>query len=133
MNGVSLSLPSLPLEGGNVSLRCSWSAGSEVSVVWGKNGAVLSSDSHITISAGSLLINQARRDDAGEYTCTVSNAVSAQTTKTTLSVFCESITISAVSVIAADTSHIDFSSPEFLFSNCCLLELYIQIPNFLYD
>uniref|UniRef100_A0A9J8C5I0 Si:dkeyp-97a10.3 n=1 Tax=Cyprinus carpio carpio TaxID=630221 RepID=A0A9J8C5I0_CYPCA len=87
VNGVGLSPPSLPLEGGNVSLSCSWSAGSEVSVVWGKGGAALSSDSHITISAGSLLIKQARRDDAGEYTCTVSNAVSAQTAKTTLSVY----------------------------------------------
>ncbi|XP_016400023.1 GATA zinc finger domain-containing protein 14 [Sinocyclocheilus rhinocerous] len=87
VNGVVLSLPSLPLEGGNVSLSCSWSAGSEVSVVWGKGGAALSSDSRITISAGSLLIKQARRDDAGEYTCTVSNAVSAQTAKTTLSVY----------------------------------------------
>ncbi|XP_058602171.1 putative uncharacterized protein DDB_G0271606 isoform X2 [Onychostoma macrolepis] len=87
VSGVSLSLPSLPLEGGNVSLSCSWSVGSEVSVVWGKGGAALSSDSHITISAGSLLIKQARRDDAGEYTCTVSNAVSAQTSKATLSIY----------------------------------------------
>ncbi|XP_050986944.1 transcription factor mef2A [Labeo rohita] len=87
VNGVSLSLPSLPLEGGNVSLSCGWSAGSEVGVVWGKGGAALSSDTRITISAGSLLIKQARRDDAGEYTCTVSNAVSAQTAKATLSVY----------------------------------------------
>ncbi|KAL1258627.1 hypothetical protein QQF64_009204 [Cirrhinus molitorella] len=87
VNGVSLSLPSLPLEGGNVSLSCSWTAGSEVSVVWGKGGVALSSDTRITISAGSLLIKQARRDDAGEYTCTVSNAVSAQTAKATLSVY----------------------------------------------
>ncbi|XP_052473844.1 homeobox protein 5 isoform X1 [Carassius gibelio] len=87
VNGVSLSLPSLPLEGGNVSLSCSWSVGSDVSVVWGKGGTALSSDSRITISAGSLLIKQARRDDAGEYTCTVSNAVSAQTAKSTLSVY----------------------------------------------
>ncbi|XP_016110338.1 LOW QUALITY PROTEIN: transcription factor mef2A-like [Sinocyclocheilus grahami] len=87
VNGVSLSLPSLPLEGGNVSLSCSWSAGSEVSVVWGKGGTALSSDSRITISTGSLLIKQARRDDVGEYTCTVSNTVSAQTAKATLSVY----------------------------------------------
>ncbi|XP_048009428.1 GATA zinc finger domain-containing protein 14 isoform X2 [Megalobrama amblycephala] len=84
VNGVSLSLPALPLEGGNVSLSCSWSAGSEVSVVWGKGGVALSSDTRITISAGSLIIKSARRDDAGEYTCTVSNAVSAQTAKATL-------------------------------------------------
>ncbi|XP_067267862.1 bromodomain-containing protein DDB_G0280777-like isoform X1 [Chanodichthys erythropterus] len=87
VNGVSLSLPALPLEGGNVSLSCSWSAGSEVSVVWGKGGVALSSDTRITISAGSLIIKSARRDDAGEYTCTVSNAVSAQTAKATLSVY----------------------------------------------
>ncbi|XP_067303911.1 uncharacterized protein [Pseudorasbora parva] len=87
VTGVSLSLPPLPLEGVNVSLSCSWSAGSEVSVVWGKGGTALSSDTRITISAGSLIIKPARRDDAGEYTCTVSNAVSAQTAKATLSVY----------------------------------------------
>lgn len=93
-----MSLPALPLEGGNVSLSCSWSAGSEVSVVWGKGGVALSSDTRITISAGSLIIKSARRDDAGEYTCTVSNAVSAQTAKATLSVYCESLTINVVSL-----------------------------------
>ncbi|XP_043116289.1 transcription factor mef2A isoform X2 [Puntigrus tetrazona] len=87
VSGVRLSLPSLPLEGGNVSLSCSWSAGSEVSVVWGKGGAALSPDGRVAISAGSVLIRQARRDDAGEYTCTVSNPVSAQTAKANLSVY----------------------------------------------
>ncbi|KAK7158338.1 hypothetical protein R3I93_009525 [Phoxinus phoxinus] len=87
VTGVSLSLPPLPLEGGNVSLSCSWSAGSEVSVVWGKGGAALSSDSRFTISAGSLIITPARRDDAGEYSCTASNTISAQTAKATLSVY----------------------------------------------
>ncbi|XP_051999317.1 bromodomain-containing protein DDB_G0280777 [Xyrauchen texanus] len=87
VEGVSVSLPTLPLEGGNVSLRCSWSMGTEVSVVWGKGGTALSSDTRITIRAGSLIINPARRDDAGEYTCTVSNSVSAQTAKASLSVY----------------------------------------------
>ncbi|XDV39574.1 hypothetical protein PO909_008800 [Leuciscus waleckii] len=87
VNGVSLSPPPLPLEGANVSLSCIWSSGSEVSVVWGKGGAALSSDTRITISAGSLIIRPARRDDAGEYSCTVSNAVSAQTATATLSVY----------------------------------------------
>ncbi|XP_051577359.1 uncharacterized protein LOC127454297 isoform X2 [Myxocyprinus asiaticus] len=87
VDGVSLSLPTLPLEGGNVSLRCSVTMGTEVSVVWGKGGTALSSDTRITISAGSLFINPARRDDAGEYTCTVSNSVSAQTAKASLSVY----------------------------------------------
>lgn len=90
VNGVSLSLPGVPLEGRNVTLRCSWSAGTDANVVWGKEGVALSSDTRINISAGSLVINPARRDDAGEYTCTVSNPVSARTTKSNLSVYCES-------------------------------------------
>lgn len=126
-----MSLPSLPLEGGNVSLSCSWSAGSEVSVVWGKGGTALSSDSRITISAGSLLIKQARRDDAGEYTCTVNNAVSAQTTKTTLSVYCESITIHAMSVIAAETSHLlaDFSNLTSCFQTVVYMNYILKYLN----
>ncbi|KAA0702639.1 HEPACAM family member 2 [Triplophysa tibetana] len=84
VNGVSLSLPGVPLEGRNVSLRCSWSAGTEAAVVWGKEGVALSSDTRITISNGSVVISPARRDDAGEYTCTVSNPVSARTTKANL-------------------------------------------------
>lgn len=90
VNGVSLSVPGVPLEGRNVSLSCSWSAGTEVTVVWGKGGVALFSDTRITISDGSLVISPARRDDAGEYTCTVSNPVSARTAKTNLSVYCES-------------------------------------------
>lgn len=87
VSGVSLSLPSLPLEGGNVSVSCSWTAGSQVSVVWGKAGAPLSSDSHISISSGSLLINSASRQDSGQYSCTVSNPVSAQTAKGNLNIY----------------------------------------------
>ncbi|XP_056619512.1 uncharacterized protein si:dkeyp-97a10.3 [Triplophysa dalaica] len=87
VNGVSLSMPGVPLEGRNVTLRCSWSAGTDATVVWGKEGVALSSDTRINISAGSLVINPARRDDAGEYTCTVSNPVSARTTKANLSVY----------------------------------------------
>lgn len=87
VSGVSLSLPSLPLEGGNVSVSCSWTAGSQVSVVWGKAGAPLSSDSHIGISSGSLLIISASRQDSGQYSCTVSNPVSAQTAKGNLNIY----------------------------------------------
>ncbi|XP_053289575.1 proteoglycan 4 isoform X2 [Pleuronectes platessa] len=85
--GVSLSVPSVAIEGKNVSLRCTWAAGTEVTVQWGKGGAAIPADSRITISAGSLDIRPARRGDAGEYTCTVSNPVSAQTATQSLTVY----------------------------------------------
>lgn len=77
------------MEGKNVSLRCTWTAGTEITVQWGKGGATITADSRITISGGSLVINPARRGDAGEYTCTVSNPVSAQTATQKLTVYCE--------------------------------------------
>lgn len=91
VSGVSLQIPTVAIETGNVSLRCTWTAGTETSVLWGKDGATISSstDSRITISGGTLLINPARRGDAGEYTCTVSNLVSAQTATESLTVYCE--------------------------------------------
>ncbi|XP_041798654.1 uncharacterized protein si:dkeyp-97a10.3 isoform X2 [Chelmon rostratus] len=85
--GVSLFVPTIAMEGKNVSLRCTWTAGTEITVQWGKGGATITADSRITISGGSLVINPARRGDAGEYTCTVSNPVSAQTATQKLTVY----------------------------------------------
>ncbi|XP_008293193.1 uncharacterized protein LOC103367061 [Stegastes partitus] len=85
--GVSLFVPSVAVEGGNVSLSCTWTAGTEITVQWGKGGSAIIADSRITISRGSLVINPARRSDAGEYTCTASNPVSAQTATQSLTVY----------------------------------------------
>ncbi|XP_042345847.1 uncharacterized protein si:dkeyp-97a10.3 [Plectropomus leopardus] len=87
VSGVSLFVPTVAVEGRNVSLRCTWTSGTEVTVQWGKEGAAIIADSRITISDGSLVINPARRGDAGEYTCTVSNPVSAQTARQSLTVY----------------------------------------------
>lgn len=87
--GVSLFVPSVALEGGNVSLRCTWTAGTEITVQWGKGGSAITADSRITISGGSLVINPASRSDAGQYTCTASNLVSAQTVTQSLTIYCE--------------------------------------------
>lgn len=85
--GVNLSVPSVAVEGRNVSLNCTWTAGTEITVQWGKGGSAIIADSRITISRGSLVINPARRSDAGEYTCTASNPVSAQTATRSLTVY----------------------------------------------
>ncbi|XP_017578424.1 uncharacterized protein si:dkeyp-97a10.3 [Pygocentrus nattereri] len=84
---VSLFVPSMSIEGGNVSLRCSWTKGTEVSVAWGKGGSSLTADSHIAINAGSLIISPVKRSDAGDYSCTVSNLISAQTATASLTVY----------------------------------------------
>lgn len=84
---VSVVAPSLVIEGGNVSLSCSWGKGSGVSVVWALGSTGLVSNSHITISAGSVIINPVSRSDAGVYSCTVSNPISAQTASATLTVY----------------------------------------------
>ncbi|KAI4903176.1 hypothetical protein NFI96_006729 [Prochilodus magdalenae] len=84
---VSLFVPSVAIEGGNVSLRCSWTKGTETNVAWGKGGSSLATDSRITINGGSLIINPAKRSDAGEYSCTVSNPISAQTATASLTVY----------------------------------------------
>ncbi|KAL6462132.1 hypothetical protein MHYP_G00285540 [Metynnis hypsauchen] len=84
---VSLFVPSMSIEGANVSLRCSWTKGTETSVAWAKGGSSLTADSHITINAGSLIISPAKRSDAGEYSCTVSNLISAQTATASLTVY----------------------------------------------
>ncbi|KAG7469056.1 hypothetical protein MATL_G00124700 [Megalops atlanticus] len=87
VEGVSLSFPSVAVESSNISLRCSWTRGTEVGVVWGKGGAALASDSRVKISGGVVVINPVRRGDAGDYTCTVSNLVSAQTATATLIIY----------------------------------------------
>ncbi|XP_051995092.1 hemicentin-1-like [Xyrauchen texanus] len=76
--GVSLDVPSGVIEEKNVSIQCNWTRGQKATVVWSKGGSVLSSNSHANISRGSLFISPVRREDAGEYTCTVSNPVSQQ-------------------------------------------------------
>ncbi|KAM6994918.1 uncharacterized protein LKV04_007222 isoform 1-T1 [Tautogolabrus adspersus] len=87
VTGVSLQIPSVAVEGRNVSLQCTQTTGTETKFQWGKGGATITADSRITITDGSLVINPARRGDAGEYTCTVSNLVSAQTATQSLTVF----------------------------------------------
>ncbi|XP_071782736.2 uncharacterized protein LOC139932759 [Centroberyx gerrardi] len=87
VSGVSLFVPSVAVEGRNVSLSCTWTTGTETTVQWGKGGATITADSRITISAGSLVMDPARRSDAGEYTCTVSNPVSARTATQSLTVY----------------------------------------------
>ncbi|XP_062841237.1 putative uncharacterized protein DDB_G0291608 [Trichomycterus rosablanca] len=82
----SLFVPSLAIEGGNVSLSCSWSKGTETKVAWSKGGTDLSSDPRVNINAGSLIINPANRNDSGQYTCTVSNPVSTQSATAGLTV-----------------------------------------------
>lgn len=87
--GISLFVPTVAVEERNVSLKCTWTAGTEITVQWGKGGATITTDSRITISDGFLVINPARRGDAGEYSCSVSNPVSAQTVRQSLTVYCE--------------------------------------------
>lgn len=72
-----------------MSLRCTWTAGTEITVQWGKGGATISPDARITITVDSLVIIPAQRSDAGEYTCTASNAISAQTATRGITVYCE--------------------------------------------
>ncbi|KAI9524104.1 hypothetical protein NQZ68_021066 [Dissostichus eleginoides] len=85
--GVNLIVPPVAVEGRNVSLRCTWTAGTDITVQWGKGGAAIVTNARITISGGFLVINPARRSDAGDYSCTVSNPVSAQTTTQSVTVY----------------------------------------------
>ena len=89
VSGVSLAVPPVAVEGSNISLTCSFATGTEVAVAWGFQGAALTTGPRITISGGSLVIDPGRRGDAGEYSCTVSNAVSARSATQTLTVYCE--------------------------------------------
>ncbi|KAM7383103.1 hypothetical protein PAMP_002785 [Pampus punctatissimus] len=85
--GVSLFVPSVAAEGRNISLRCTWTAGTDITVEWGKGNTAITANSRITISGGSLVINPARRADTGEYTCTVRNPISAVTATQSLTVY----------------------------------------------
>ncbi|XP_028985424.1 uncharacterized protein si:dkeyp-97a10.3 isoform X2 [Betta splendens] len=87
VNGVTLVASSVAVEGRNVSLSCTWTSGTNVIVQWGLNGAAVAASARISISGGSLVINPAQRADAGAYTCTASNPVSAQTASLTLTVY----------------------------------------------
>nr|XP_061814725.1 uncharacterized protein si:dkeyp-97a10.3 isoform X2 [Nerophis lumbriciformis] len=84
--GVSLSVPSVAVEGGNITLTCT-SGGTEISFQFGKGGVAVAEDSRITIVDGVLIINPGQRGDAGDYTCTVSNPLSALTASRSLTVF----------------------------------------------
>ncbi|XP_054639168.1 uncharacterized protein si:dkeyp-97a10.3 isoform X2 [Dunckerocampus dactyliophorus] len=86
VSGVTLSVPSVAVEGGNITLTCT-SGGTELSFQWGKDSAALTEDSRITIADGTLAINPGQRGDAGDYTCTVSNPLSALTATQSLTVF----------------------------------------------
>ncbi|XP_049585999.1 uncharacterized protein si:dkeyp-97a10.3 [Syngnathus scovelli] len=83
---VTLSVPSVATEGGNVTLTCT-ASGTELTFQWGKDGEAITEDGRITIAGGSLVINPGQRGDAGDYTCTVSNPVSARTATRSLTVF----------------------------------------------
>lgn len=93
--GISLTVPTA-VEGRNVSLRCTWTAGTEIKVQWGKGGAAIIPGARITVSGDSLVINPAQRSDAGEYTCTASNPISAQTATRSITVYCEFTVIVAI-------------------------------------
>ncbi|XP_019724762.1 carcinoembryonic antigen-related cell adhesion molecule 21-like isoform X1 [Hippocampus comes] len=87
VSGVALSVPSVATEGGNITLTCT-SGGTELTFQWGKDGAAIAEDGRIAIAGGSLVINPGQRGDAGDYTCTVSNPVSALAATRRLTVFC---------------------------------------------
>ncbi|XP_076868562.1 cell adhesion molecule CEACAM6 isoform X2 [Brachyhypopomus gauderio] len=82
---VSLTVPTVAIEGSNATLLCTWATGSNTTVTWSKSNSGLSSDA--TVNGGSLVLNPASRNDAGIYSCTVSNPVSAQTATATLTVY----------------------------------------------
>ncbi|XP_017279159.1 uncharacterized protein si:dkeyp-97a10.3 [Kryptolebias marmoratus] len=85
--GVSLSVPSTIVENNTVSMSCTWTSGTEVTVQWSKGGVTITADSRITISGGSLVISSAIRSDAGDYVCNASNPASFQTATRSLTVY----------------------------------------------
>ncbi|XP_057690247.1 uncharacterized protein si:dkeyp-97a10.3 [Corythoichthys intestinalis] len=86
VSDVTLALPSVAIEGGNVTLTCT-SDGTELTFQWGKDGGNIVEDGRITIIGGSLVINPGQRGDAGDYSCTVSNPVSSRSVTQSLTVF----------------------------------------------
>ncbi|XP_061633218.1 uncharacterized protein si:dkeyp-97a10.3 isoform X1 [Phyllopteryx taeniolatus] len=86
VSGVTLSVPSVATEGGNITLMCT-SGGTALTFQWGKGGVTVTEDGRITIAGGSLVINPGQRADTGDYTCTVSNPVSALAATQSLTVF----------------------------------------------
>ncbi|KAI9999950.1 hypothetical protein NQD34_011793 [Periophthalmus magnuspinnatus] len=87
VTGVNLVVPPVAIEGKNISLTCTFSTGTDITFLWTKDDNTLVSNSRITITGGSLFINPGERDDAGDYTCTVSNPVSARSATQTLTVY----------------------------------------------
>ncbi|XP_077455489.1 uncharacterized protein LOC144073496 [Stigmatopora argus] len=83
---VTLTVPSVAIEGGNVTLTCA-AGGTELTFQWGKGGVNVEEDDRTTIIGGSLVINPGQRGDAGEYTCSVSNPASARAVTRSLTVF----------------------------------------------
>ncbi|CAL8248256.1 unnamed protein product [Lota lota] len=87
VSGVILAVPPVAVEGKNISLTCLFATGTEVAVAWGFQGAAITPGGRISISGGSLVIDPGRRSDAGVYSCTVSNPVSARSATQTLTVY----------------------------------------------
>lgn len=87
VTGVNLYVPTVAMETKNISLTCTYQSGTEVTFLWTKDGTTLAASSRITITGGSLVINPAERTDAGDYTCTVSNPVSARSATQSLTVY----------------------------------------------
>lgn len=96
---MNLFVPSVTIEGGNASLTCSWTSGTNTSVTWGKGSTSLPSDPRFIINAGSLIINPVNRSDSGQYTCTVSNPVSSMTATASLTVYCESNIVICIGIL----------------------------------
>ncbi|XP_062394574.1 astacin-like metalloendopeptidase [Sardina pilchardus] len=89
---VRLTVKSTAIEGESVILQCTW-AGVQTGITWRKNGVTLTQDSRMTMSEGTLGISRLVREDAGEYSCTVSTAETTETTRTTLSVNYKCLTL----------------------------------------
>ncbi|XP_041962648.1 zinc metalloproteinase nas-33-like isoform X2 [Alosa sapidissima] len=89
---VRLTIQSTAIEGESVILQCTW-AGNQTSVTWRRNGVTLTPDSRIAMSEGILGISTLEREDAGEYSCTVSTAETTETTRATLIVHYKCLTL----------------------------------------
>lgn len=87
VTGVALYVPAVAVETKNISLTCTYQTGTEVTFLWTKDGSTLAASARITITGGSLVINPGERADAGDYTCTVNNPVSARSATQSLTVY----------------------------------------------